>query len=119
MSAPDAGGAFAKRYKRDGPMRQRAVVIAVVVVATAGLSGCGSGTVSAADLASKAKSSLNRVLATRGVSLKSVHCPHDLDAKVGASEICTGAGSDGRNHQIRATVTSAASNTHVNFVILR
>ena len=100
-------------------MRQRAALSGVAVLSAAGLAGCGSATLSAGDVASKAKSSLNPVLASRGVSLKSVHCPHDLHSKVGASEICTGLGSDGHNHLIRAKVTSAGSKTHVDFLILR
>lgn len=100
-------------------MRQKTMGIVVVVATAAGLAGCGSSALSATDVASKAKSSLNPVLAARGVSLKSVRCPHDLQVKVGASEICTGLGSDGRNHTIRATVTSAGSTSHIDFLILR
>jgi hypothetical protein len=53
------------------------------------------------------------------VSRKSVQCPNDLQSKVGASEICTGLGSDGHNHLIRVKVTSAGSKPHVDFLILR
>jgi hypothetical protein len=82
--------------------------VAVVV----GVAGCGTSTVSASDIAAKAKTLLNQQLAARGgPQLDSVKCPNDLDAKVGASETCNATGTGGTKLDVTATVTAFKSGT--------
>ena len=98
--------------------RGHSALLAIAVLAALGLAGCTS-TLSASDIASQAKTDLNRHLAAQGATKRvaSVSCPRDLDARVGASEVCSGVGTPGNAHlNITATVTSVSGSTaHVSF----
>jgi hypothetical protein len=100
-------------------LHRRAVVVAMAAVVSNGLAACGSSSISASDVASKAKDALNPQLAAIPNSLDSVSCPNDLAAKVGASETCTGVESRGAKVRITATVASVSgSNANLNFKIV-
>ena len=123
---------------RQGRGMPRPLGLAVgALVAGAGIAACGSSsssssvtTVSASVLEPQAKSTLNQNYVARRVPLRiqSVSCPNDLDAKVGASEVCTGK-FEGRVHikgvgdspivRIKATITSnTAGNVKYDFNIV-
>src|SRR5205807_2089383 len=90
------------------------------LVASAGIVACGSSSISASDVASKAKTALNPQLAAQGMSLVSLSCPSDLNATVGAAETCNGSLSSGANLRIRATITSVSGSTaNLDFKIVR
>jgi hypothetical protein len=98
-------------------VRQFAVLVSAVGVAV-GIAGCGGG-VSASDIASQAKLKLNQSLIAQGKSQRvaSVSCPRDLQAKVGASEVCNAIGTPGNvKIGISATITSVSGSTaHLHF----
>lgn len=99
--------------------RRSLAVVAVIAVASVGVSACGSSSISASDVESKAKAALNPKLAAIPNSLVSVSCPSGLDAKVGASETCTGTESRGAMVSIKATVISVSgSNGQLDFKIV-
>jgi hypothetical protein len=91
--------------------RRLALISASVAVAV-GVAGCAS-TVSSSDVANRGKTAFNQQLAAAGRSERvlTVSCPNDLDAKVGASEVCSATGTGGAKLNIRATVTSVKGST--------
>ncbi len=93
-------------------MRRSALITASVAVAV-GVAGCGTSTVSSSEVANRAKAAFNQQLVAAGRSARilTVSCPTDLDAKVGASEVCSGSGTGGAKLNIRATVTSIKGST--------
>jgi Domain of unknown function (DUF4333) len=100
-------------------VRQLAVAVSAAGVAI-GVAGCAN-TVSASDIASQAKTKFNQSFAAQGKSQRvaSVSCPRDLNAKVGASEVCSAIGNPGSvKLNISATVTSVSGSTaHLHFQI--
>ena len=83
------------------------LVTAAAAAAALSLSACGSDTVSK----SKIEQLINDQLGqhqkqTRGYPLTSVSCPKDLDAKVGACEICTASYEGGHEAEVTAKITS-------------
>ena len=99
-------------------MPQFLVLLSAVAIGI-GVAGCTS-TVSASDVAQQAKTKYNQQFAALGSTKKvvSVNCPNDLNATVGASEVCSAVGSPGQVHfGIKATVTSVNGGTaHIEYV---
>ena len=97
---------------------RRFVVLVSMVGVGVGVAGCAS-TVSASDIANEAKTKFNQEFAAQGKQdrITSVSCPKDLNAKVGASEVCSGVGSPGGvKLNITATVDSVSGSTaHLHF----
>jgi hypothetical protein len=98
-------------------VRRFAVLVSTVAVAV-GVAGCGNS-VSGSDIAKEAKTKFNQQFAAQGKQdrITSVSCPKDLNAKVGASEVCSGVGSPGNvKLNITATVDSVSGSTaHLHF----
>jgi predicted small secreted protein len=98
-------------------VRRFAILLSTVAVAV-GVAGCGN-TVSGSDIAKEAKTKFNQQFAALGKSdrITSVSCPKDLQAKVGASEVCSGVASPGNvKLNITATVDSVSGSTaHLHF----
>jgi hypothetical protein len=77
--------------------------LAAVPVLLAGLTACGSGDLSAADVATTAEDALEKQVGVR----PTISCPEDLPAEVGASTRCTfTAGDDPTRYGVQVTVTS-------------
>lgn len=98
-------------------VRQLAVLVSMLAVGI-GVAGCGN-TVSASDIAHEAQVKLNQHFAAQGTAQRvaKVSCPRDLNAKVGASEVCSAVGTPGNvKLNITATVASVSgSNAHIHF----
>jgi hypothetical protein len=98
-------------------VRRFTMLVSTVAVAL-GVAGC-SNSVSGSDIAKEAKTKFNQEFAAQGKQgrITSVSCPKDLQAKVGASEVCSGVGSPGNvKLNITATVGSVSGSTaHLHF----
>ena len=99
---------------------RRFAVLASTLGVAVGVAGCAN-TVSGSDIAREAKTKFNQEFAAQGKQdrIVSVSCPKDLNAKVGASEVCSGVGSPGNvKINITATVDSVSGSTaHLHFSI--
>jgi Domain of unknown function (DUF4333) len=84
------------------PPYRLALPIPLVALAL-GLAACGDATVSKSEVEDKATSALAKKV---GQTPKSISCPEDLDAKVGAQETCLLTADDGTTINMTATVKS-------------
>ena len=66
-------------------MVRRPVQLVLLPLIAVGPAGCGTVTVSAHDVATAAEQALEQQVGSR----PDITCPHDLEAKVGASTRCT------------------------------
>ena len=71
-------------------MTRRLPLLAAFPILLVGLSGCGSGTLSADEVATKAEDALEQQVGAR----PTISCPDDVKAEVGAQTRCTLTGGD-------------------------
>lgn len=92
-------------------MVRRPVLLVVPALLVVGLAGCGTATVPAKTVAGSAADALQKQVGTR----PDITCPHDLEAKVGATTRCTltAEGLDG-SYGVTVRVTSV-KNGKANF----
>lgn len=84
-------------------MFRRRPLLAAVPFLFAGLSACGSSTLSADEVANKSEDALEEQIGLR----PQITCPEDLEAKVGAETRCTlTGGDDPTEYGVTVTVTS-------------
>jgi hypothetical protein len=96
------------------PSYRLALLIPLVALAS-GLSACGGSTVSSGDIEDEATSALAKQV---GQTPKSISCPSDLDAEVGAQETCILTADDGTTINMTATVKSVdGDNTELTFQV--
>jgi hypothetical protein len=82
---------------------RRTRLLAVVPLLALGLAACGSGTLTADDIAEGAETALEEQVGAR----PDVSCPEDLEAEVGAETRCTlTAGDDPTEYGVTVTITS-------------
>jgi hypothetical protein len=88
-----------------------APTVALIALAAAGCSSSGGGsfTISKSDVEAKAKSALTKSV---GTAPKSITCPSDLDAKMGASETCTLTAPNGDTVPLKVTVTNVSGSKY-------
>jgi hypothetical protein len=84
------------------PPYRLALLIPIVALGL-GLAACGDATVSKSEIEDKATSALAKQV---GQTPKSISCPDDLDAKVGAQETCLLTADDGTTINMTATIKS-------------
>lgn len=98
-----------------GRRRQARTALVLVPTLLFALAACGSGTISADDVANKAESALAEKVGQR----PDITCPDDLEAKKGESETCTLTDpNSGTEYDMTATVSSVEGDTyHLDFQV--
>jgi hypothetical protein len=82
----------------------RLAPLALLAALAVGLAACGGdGTVPSSEVESKASEALSKQV---GQTPKSIDCPSDLDAEVGAKETCVLTADDGTTFDMTAEITS-------------
>ena len=93
----------------------RLVLLVPLAALSIGLAACGDDAVSSGEIEEKAKTALSKEV---GQTPKSISCPSDLDAEVGATETCTLTADDGTTIDMTAEVTSAdGDNVELHFQV--
>jgi hypothetical protein len=84
--------------------RARALLLTPLATLPLALVACGGGgTVASSEVESKASEAISKEV---GQTPKSIDCPSDLEAEVGAKETCVLTADDGTTYDMTAEITS-------------